>query len=132
MRDAAPCNHPIDLAGPDGLLGTDAVTVHDLAVEQIRDRRKSDMRMRTYVHASRNSRRKAYRPHMVEKNKGTDHSPLNGRKDATNVKAAEAACPLINYGFDHGLRSRCCYKKMALERAKGIEPSTFSLGSPLF
>src|SRR3546814_7062361 len=39
MGDTPARGHPVDLAGPDRLFGADAVAMHDLAIEQVGDRR---------------------------------------------------------------------------------------------
>src|SRR5918993_3103928 len=43
MRDATACGHPVNLARPDRLLETQAVTMRDLAFKQISDGGKPDM-----------------------------------------------------------------------------------------
>src|SRR5688572_6066285 len=53
MRDAAAGGHQIHLAGPDRLLGADAVAVHDLAVEEVGERGEPDVRMRAHVDRTR-------------------------------------------------------------------------------
>ena len=49
VRDAAPGGHEVELAGPDDLLGAEAVPVQDLAVEQPGDRLEPDVGMRPDV-----------------------------------------------------------------------------------
>src|ERR1700677_652858 len=66
MRDAAPRRHPIDLTWTDGLLGCDAIAMHDLPVEQVGDGRKSDMRMPMHVHGTRDTGRKMGQTHVTE------------------------------------------------------------------
>ena len=46
VDDAAARGHPVDRAGLDRLHGAEAVAVHDLALEQIGNRREPDVRMR--------------------------------------------------------------------------------------
>src|SRR5437879_155531 len=70
MGDAAPGRHPIDFTRADGLFGTQTVAVHDLAVEQIGDGGKADMRVRAYVHLARDPRREFHRAEMIEEDEG--------------------------------------------------------------
>src|SRR3546814_7360688 len=56
MGDTPARGHPVDLARPDRLLGADAVAMHDLAIEQVGDRRQADMRMRTDIGLARQAR----------------------------------------------------------------------------
>src|SRR3546814_10018608 len=56
MGDTPARGHPVDLARPDRLLGADAVAMHDLAIEQVGDRRQTDMRMRTDIGLARQAR----------------------------------------------------------------------------
>src|SRR3954464_11775888 len=51
MDDAAPGRHPVYRARADGHLRAEAVAVQNLAIEQISDGRKVDVRMRAYVNA---------------------------------------------------------------------------------
>jgi len=48
VHDAATRRHPVDVAGSDRSQRADAVAVHDLALEQVRDRREPDVRMRRH------------------------------------------------------------------------------------
>jgi len=45
VGDAAAGYHPVDFAWLDRRLGADTVTMHDLAIEQVGDRRESDVRV---------------------------------------------------------------------------------------
>src|SRR4051794_3105380 len=63
--------------------------VHDLAVEQVRDRRQADVRMRPHVHAR--SEQELGRPHLVEEDEGPDHLSLVGGQRAPHLEAAEVA-----------------------------------------
>src|SRR3546814_16297271 len=47
MGDTQARGHPVDLAGPDRLRRADAAAIPDLAIEQVSDTRKADIRMRT-------------------------------------------------------------------------------------
>ena len=51
MNDAAPGDHPVDVARRDPLHAAQAVAMDDRAVEQIRHGREADVRMRADVHA---------------------------------------------------------------------------------
>jgi hypothetical protein len=51
MHDAAPGGHPVDRAGLDRLQRSEAVAMHDLALEQVRHGREVDVRVRPHVEA---------------------------------------------------------------------------------
>src|SRR3546814_17209234 len=70
MGDTPARGHPVDLAGPDRLFGADAVAMHDLAIEQVGDRRQADMRMRTDIGLARQARLHQLVPHAVEEDVG--------------------------------------------------------------
>src|SRR5689334_24553515 len=53
MGDALARCHPVHLSRPDCLFAVEAVAMHDLALEQISDRGKADMRMRADVDVAR-------------------------------------------------------------------------------
>ena len=59
------------LAGPDGLMRSQAVAVRNLAVEQIRDRGKADVRVRADIEAAADQ--ELGRTHLVEEHERTDH-----------------------------------------------------------
>ena len=85
MHDAAARGHPVDLAGPDRRRGAEAVAVHDLAVEQIGDGGKPDMRMRPHVEAVAGA--KFRRPEMIEEDEGPDHARARRRQRAAHREA---------------------------------------------
>src|SRR6185437_567238 len=64
MSDPAARRHPVDVTGPDRLVRAQAVAMHDLTLEEIRDRGQADVRMRPHVDAA--PRRKIGRSHVVE------------------------------------------------------------------
>src|SRR3546814_1155378 len=70
MGDTPARGHPVDLARPDRLLGADAVAMHDLAIEQVGDRRQTDMRMRTDIGLARQARLHQLGSHAVEEDVG--------------------------------------------------------------
>ena len=61
--------------------------MRDLAVEQIGDGGKPDMRMRPHIDAGAGA--KLDRPHFVEKHEGPDHAPLRRRQRAPDFEIAE-------------------------------------------
>src|SRR3954465_9002898 len=63
--------------------------MHTFAVEQVRDRRQADVRMRPHVHAS--AEQELGRAHLVEEDKRPDHLAPLGRERATHLEAAEVA-----------------------------------------
>src|ERR1700722_3052991 len=87
MHDAATGCHPIDRAGPDWQCGAEAVTMHDLAIEQISDGGKADMRVRPHVHAV--ARAEYRRPKVVEEDERSHHARARRRQCAMDLKAAE-------------------------------------------
>ena len=101
MRDAAACDHPVHFARTDRLLGAEAVAVHDLAFEQISDCRQTDVRMRPYVHGSRDSAWEIDRAQVIEKNEGSNHTSTRVGEHASDFKSAEVLAPLIDHGLEH-------------------------------
>ena len=74
----------------------------DLALEQIGDGGKPDMRMRTHVGFARDFRRQVQRPHVVEENEGPDHPPLRERQDAPDFEQTDIAAARGNDERKHG------------------------------
>ena len=101
MGDAAPCGHPVDLPRADGLLGCDAVAMHDLPIEQIGDGRESDVWMRPHVDAARDAGRKQGGSHVIEENERPHHASLCGWQDAADLESAEITAALLDDEFDH-------------------------------
>src|SRR6185437_16761076 len=98
VAHAAAGHHPVDLTGPDGLLGSDTVAMHDLAGKQVRHRRKPDVRMGAYVDAFWNTRREVDRTQMVEENERADHPMLRVRQHPADLPPAKVAPPAFNQG----------------------------------
>src|SRR5215468_4315144 len=90
----------------DRLLGADAVAMHNLAIEQVGDRREPDMGMGAYVYGVWYAPRKIDRPHMVEEDERADHAAVRIRQHAANLKSAQVAPALVDDEVDHGSRSR--------------------------
>ena len=101
MRDATARGHPVDLAGVNGLLEAEAVAMRDLAFEQVRHGRKADVRMRAYIDAARNARRKIHRTHVIEEHERPDHAPLRVRQHPSDFEAAEILAPLSDHHVQH-------------------------------
>ena len=101
MRDAAAGGHPVDLAGPDRLLGTHAVPMHDLAVEQIRDGGEADVGVRAHVDTGPGC--ECRRPHMVEKNKWPDRMPFGEGQHPPHVETAQIALAILDQAEEVGL-----------------------------
>ena len=100
VRDAAARRHPVHFARTDRLLRAHAVAMHDLASEEVGERGKADVRMRTHVDAARDRRRKIHRSHVVEEHERADHAPLGEGKDSADFEAAEVAAPLRDRELD--------------------------------
>src|SRR5918992_1240057 len=80
MHDAAPRDHPVDVARADRLAHAQAVLGKDPALEEIGHRGKADVRMRPHVESA--SRRHGDRPHLVEENERA-HCAALGRRQRT-------------------------------------------------
>src|ERR1700678_4080352 len=87
MHDAAAGRHPIDRAGTDRQRSAEAVAMHNLAVEQIGDGGKADMRVRPHVDAV--ARPEYRRPKVVEEDERPDHARTRRRQRAMHLEAAE-------------------------------------------
>jgi hypothetical protein len=85
MGDAAAGRHPVDLARADGEVGTDAVLVGDLALEQVGQGGQADVRVRAHVDIARKAGLELHRPHVVEEGEGAHHPPaVNGSTRPTS------------------------------------------------
>src|SRR5207244_4518072 len=109
MRDAVTGDHPVHLPRPDRLFGSQTVAMHDLAFEEVGNRRKTDMRMRAHVHGARDSAWEIDRTDVIEEDEGTNHPPVRMRQHAAHFKTAEVLAPLIDHGLKHScLRPSAC------------------------
>jgi len=88
MGDSAPGGHPVHLARRDGDLGADAVAVGDLAVEEIGDGGKADVRVRANIDAARDARLESDRPHVIEEGERPHHAALGEGQNAPDLEAA--------------------------------------------
>ena len=89
MHDAAPGRHQVHGSRLDQLAVAQAVAMHDLAFEQVGDRREADVRMRPHVDAA--ARRKHGRAHVIEKHERPDHAAL-GRGQARAGRRTRPGC----------------------------------------
>src|SRR3546814_9216714 len=96
--------------------------MHDLAIEQVGDRRQADMRMRTDIGLARQARLHQLGPHAVEEDVGADHAALGERQPAADFKGAQVAAALLDDEFDHG-------KDLRLEWGMRSEEHTSELQS---
>ena len=92
-------------AGANHLMKAEAVPVHDLAREQIRDRRQSDVRMRPNVDAPRQIRNHLLGPHVIEEHERADHAALRPGQHAPHLEAAEIAATRFDDHLDRGIRA---------------------------
>ena len=76
VDDAASRAHPVYRARLDGDVGAQRVPVVDLPLEQVGQRGKVDMRVRTHVNALIGQ--ELGRAHLVEEDEGADHLALGG------------------------------------------------------
>src|SRR6185437_1074819 len=95
MRDAATGGHPVDIARAYRLMRAQAVAMDDLALEEIGDRGKPDVRMRPHIDAV--PRRKCGRPHVIEEDERADQLARRCGQHAADGEAAEVA----RAGVDH-------------------------------
>jgi len=74
MHDATASPHPVDGTRFDGLLGTEAVAVQDVPLEQVSHSREIDVRVRTHVNTL--IRQELGRAHLVEEDERSNHLAL--------------------------------------------------------
>ena len=86
MHDAAAGRHQIHVARLDDHFGAERIAVPDLAVEQIGDGGKPDMRVRTHIH--RLAAAQYGRTHAVEEDEGANQPPPCRRQRAADLEAA--------------------------------------------
>src|SRR6185312_11063751 len=88
VRYALAGDHPVHFTGPNGLLRSDAVAMHDLARKQVRHRRQPDVRMGAYVDAFGDARREVDRTEVVEENERPDHPVLRVGQYPADLQSA--------------------------------------------
>src|SRR5436309_14682691 len=98
MHDAMSSRHPVHRTWADRHHCAKAVTLDYFAVEQIRDRGEVDVRMRSDIDTLADA--ELGRPHLVEKDEGSDHLPHSGRQCTANLEASEIAGAGHNHWFD--------------------------------
>ena len=103
VHDAAAGRHEVHGTGLDELPIAQAVAVHDLAFEEVSDRREPDVRMR--AHGDAVVRRKHGGPHVIEEHERPHHAPFRRGQYAANVEFAEAAHARLDRQLD-GCRGR--------------------------
>jgi hypothetical protein len=94
MDDAAAGGHPVDVAGPDDLVRSEAVAVLDRALEEVGDGGEVDVRVRAHVHAL--AGREGRRSHVVEEDERADHLAADVREEAADVEATQIAVSRLN------------------------------------
>ncbi len=94
VDDTAAGRHPVDVAGPDHLVETEAVAVLDRTVEQIRDRGQADVRMRPHVHAD--AGRHLRGADVVEEHERPQVAPQDMRQEAGDLEMAD----VVDAGLD--------------------------------
>ena len=72
--------------------------MHDLPFKQIRDRRKTNVRVRPHLDTL--PRRKFGRPHVIEKDERPVHLSLAGGQYTSHREAAEILCLRLNDKLD--------------------------------
>ena len=86
MDDARTGRHPADFTGAEGLHLTETVPVNDLPIDQVGHGRKADMGMRSHVETLARIEHRG--THLVEEDKGADHSPMPGGQYAPHLETA--------------------------------------------
>ena len=100
----------------------EAVPVHDLAREQVRDRRQADVRMRTHVDPPRQVRGKLHRTHVIEEDERADHAALRPRQHAPDLEAAQIAATRFDHQLDRGVGTHGA----SLTRSRTFGPIAFA------
>ena len=85
VHDAASSRHDVDFTGADRLHIALAVAVQDLAIDEVGQGCKPDMRVWTRVETF--TRLKSDRAEAVEKDERSDHAAMHGRQGAANLEA---------------------------------------------
>src|SRR6188768_2975697 len=96
VGDAASGDHPVHFLGLDRLLNADAVAMHDLAREQVRDGGQPDVGMRPHVDGLRKSGREMFGADVIEEDEGPDHVSACVGQYAANLESAEIPAPLVD------------------------------------
>ena len=117
-----PGSHPVHFAGTNHLVKAEAVPMHDLAREQIRDRRQADVRMRTHVDPPRQIRGELHRTHVIEEHERADHAALRPRQHAPDLEAAQIAATRFDHQLDRGVRTH----EASLARSRTFGPIAFA------
>jgi len=129
MNDAAPGRHPVEVARANRLERAEAVTVDNLAVEQVRHGGQADVRVRRDVEPST---RREGAVHLVEEGEGADHPARCGRKDAPDRDAAEVAGAAVDHVRDHGQRAARTERfGRRLDAHRGIPAAILGGGRPV-
>ena len=87
MHDAMSGGHPVHGAGLDALHRTQTVAVHQRALEQVRDGREADVRMRPDIDAAPG--RQLRGAHVIEEDEWTDGLPRIRRQQSPHFESAE-------------------------------------------
>ncbi len=104
MHNSAPGRHPVHFARTNGRGASEAVAMHDLAVEEIGDGCKPDMGMRPHVDPLTGA--EFGRAEMIEEDEGSDHAPARVRQRAAHGEMAEIDAARHDHEID-GVGRRC-------------------------
>jgi hypothetical protein len=99
--------------------------MHDLAVEEIGDRRETDVRMRPHGNAL--AGREDRGPHVIEEHEWADHAPLRRWQHAAHVELAQAA----DARLDRELDRAACRDALGLEARLNAHGASLQTGSTL-
>src|SRR6185437_2587919 len=122
MNDAAAGGHQIDLARPDRDCGAKAIAVHDLAVEQIGDGCKPNMRMRPHIETFAGAEFGG--SEMIEEDERPDHARACGGQRAAYREAVAEIDRARHYDVGDGVArvGVACLRILAGEETHGFSP----------
>jgi hypothetical protein len=75
--------------------------MHNFAIEQVRDRRQSNVWMRTNVDFSGNAGFECDRTHVIEEDERADHAALCKWQNTSDFEAAKILATLFDHELDH-------------------------------
>jgi hypothetical protein len=87
MSDATARRHPVHITWANWLSRAEAVTMVDIALEEVGNRGKANMRMRSHIQSV--PRQELAWAHLIEENEGPDHLPLARRQGAAHLESAQ-------------------------------------------
>ncbi len=99
--------------------------MHDLALEQVGDRRQADVRVRADVDP--HARGEARRAHVVEEDEGADHAMGVEGQDAPHLESAQVLAPGVDDEVDHAGSSGWSLARWGLTSPSGTAVEVLTL-----